>query len=39
VITATRIGWTYYQIDATGRSGISRKYGYDSETGKEWTNF
>lgn len=38
-VTATRIGWTYYQTDATGRSSISRKYGYDSETGKEWTNF
>ena len=39
VITATRIGWTYYQIDASGKSSISRKYGYDSDSGKEWTNF
>ncbi len=39
VITATRIGWTYYQADAAGKWTVSRKYGYDSETGKEWTNF
>lgn len=39
VITATRIGWTYYQTDNTGRSVVSRKYGFDNETGKEWTNF
>lgn len=39
VITATRIGWTYYQADALGRMTVSRKYGYDTETGKEWTNF
>ncbi len=39
VITATRIGWTYYQIDAAGRSSVSRKYGYDNDTGREWTNF
>jgi len=38
-ITATRIGWTYYQQDATGRSSVSRKYGYDNDSGKEWTNF
>lgn len=39
VITAARIGWTYYQTDNTGRTSISRKYGFDNETGKEWTNF
>ena len=39
VITATRIGWTYYQQDATGRSSVSRKYGFDNDTGREWTNF
>lgn len=39
VITATRIGWTYYQTDNTGRSVVSRKYGFDNESGKEWTNF
>lgn len=39
VLIATRIGWTYYQQDASGRSTVSRKYGYDNETGKEWTNF
>lgn len=39
VITATRIGWTYYQTDNTGRSAVSRKYGFDNDNGKEWTNF
>lgn len=38
-LTATRIGWTYYQQDASGRSTVSRKYGFDSDTGREWTNF
>lgn len=38
-ITATRIGWTYYQQDRTGRSTVSRKYGFDNASGKEWTNF
>ena len=39
VITATRIGWTYYQTDASGRPTVSRKYGFDNDTGREWTNF
>lgn len=39
VLTATRIGWTYYETDKTGRTAVSRKYGFDNETGKEWTNF
>jgi type VI protein secretion system component Hcp len=39
VITASRIGWTYYQTDNTGRSAVSRKYGFDNDNGKEWTNF
>ncbi|MBI5371645.1 MAG: type VI secretion system tube protein Hcp [Sphingobacteriales bacterium] len=38
-ITATRIGWTYYQQDRTGAQVISNKYGYDAETGGQWTNF
>ena len=38
-LTATRIGWTYYQQDARGASTVSRKYGYDNDSGKEWTNF
>lgn len=38
-IVATRIGWTYYQTDAAGKQTVSRKYGYDGDTGKEWTNF
>ena len=39
VIAAGRIGWTYYQTDAMGRQTVSRKYGFDSDSGKEWTNF
>lgn len=38
-LSATRIGWTYYQQDASGRSTVSRKYGFDTATGAEWTNF
>lgn len=38
-LTATRIGWTYYQANANGTQSISRKYGYDASTGLEWTNF
>jgi hypothetical protein len=39
VITATRIGWTYYQYNSKGTQTVSRKYGYDANTGQEWTNF
>jgi type VI protein secretion system component Hcp len=39
VITAARIGWTYYQQDASGKLSVSRKYGFDNDSGKEWTNF
>jgi type VI protein secretion system component Hcp len=39
IITASRIGWTYYQQDATGKLSVSRKYGFDNDSGKEWTNF
>lgn len=39
VITASRIGWTYYQTDNTGKTSVSRKYGFDNETGREWVNF
>ena len=39
VVTAARMGWTYYQQDGTGKLIVSRKYGYDNESGKEWTNF
>jgi type VI protein secretion system component Hcp len=38
-ITASRIGWTYYQQDKTGISTVSNKYGFDNETGRPWTNF
>ncbi len=39
MLSATRIGWTYYQQDKTGTSTISNKYGFDLENGKPWTNF
>lgn len=39
VLAATRIGWTYYQTDRSGIQTVSRKYGYDIDGGKEWTNF
>ena len=40
IITATRIGWTYYQSDPNkGTLTVSRKYGFDMDSGKEWTNF
>ncbi len=38
-LTATRIGWTYYQQDKSGVQSISNKYGFDSESGRAWTNF
>ncbi len=39
VITATRIGWTYFQQDRSGKLAVSRKDGFDNDSGKEWTNF
>jgi type VI protein secretion system component Hcp len=39
VLSAARIGWTYFQVGKTGISTVSNKYGYDMETGKAWTNF
>jgi type VI protein secretion system component Hcp len=39
MITASRIGWTYYQQDKTGVLTVSNKYGFDNETGRPWTNF
>ena len=39
ILQATRIGWIYYQTDKTGTLAVSNKYGYDVETGAEWTNF
>jgi hypothetical protein len=38
-LSAARIGWTYYETDKTGKQAVSRKYGFDNESGKEWTNF
>lgn len=39
VLKATRIGWTYYTSDRSGKSVISQKYGWDSSTGQSWNNF
>lgn len=38
-LQATRIGWTYYQTGKTGVPVISKKYGWDAESNKEWVNF
>lgn len=39
VLKAARIGWTYYTMTNTGVTTVSRKYGWDAEANKEWTNF
>lgn len=38
-LRATRIGWTYYQIGKAGAQTISKKFGWDTDTQSEWTNF
>ncbi|MFZ4769870.1 MAG: hypothetical protein ACOYLO_06780 [Ferruginibacter sp.] len=38
-LQATRIGWIYYQTDRVGTQVISNKYGFDAETGGQWTSF
>lgn len=38
-LQATRIGWTYYSQNRTGVSAISKKFGWNSDTQSEWTNF
>jgi len=38
-LQATRIGWTYYSINRSGVNAVSRKYGWNVDTGVEWTNF
>jgi type VI protein secretion system component Hcp len=38
-LQATRIGWTYYAVNKTGVLAPSRKYGWDTSTGSEWTTF
>ncbi len=38
-LQATRIGWTYYEQTKTGTQTVSRKFGWDAENNKEWTNF
>ena len=35
-LQATRIGWTYYN---TGTQTVSKKFGWDTESNKEWVNF
>lgn len=39
VLKATRIGWTYYTTDHSGRTVVSQKYGWDASTGQSWSNF
>jgi type VI protein secretion system component Hcp len=39
-LVATRIGWTYYSADKSGTNvAVSKKYGFDAETGTAWNNF
>jgi len=38
-LQATRIGWTYYQTSKTGTQVVSKKYGWDDGSNKEWVNF
>lgn len=38
-LRATRIGWTYYEMGGDGRMRVTRKYGFDTETGKPWEKF
>src|SRR4030095_6231919 len=38
-LQATRIGWTYYAQNKTGATVVSRKYGWDSAAGAEWSGF
>jgi type VI protein secretion system component Hcp len=38
-LQATRIGWTYYAQTSTGIQTISKKFGWDAESNKEWSNF
>ncbi|MGC8751349.1 hypothetical protein [Hydrotalea sp.] len=38
-LAPAKVGWTYYQTDALGKTTISRKYGFDNESGTQWNNF
>lgn len=38
-LQAARIGWTYYTQSGTGAQTVSRKFGWDAESNKEWTAF
>jgi hypothetical protein len=38
-LQATRVGWTYYQQGKTGGQVVSKKFGWDSGTQSEWSNF
>ena len=39
VLQAARIGWTYYKTTGSGPLSVTNKYGFDTESGKEWNNF
>jgi type VI protein secretion system component Hcp len=38
-LQATRIGWTYYEVSPSGKTFVSRKYGYDAEKQQPWEKF
>ena len=38
-LRATRIGWTHYSQNKTGATVVSRKFGWDSVAGVEWSSF
>jgi len=38
-LQAVRVGWTYYQTGKTGAQVVSKKFGWDSSTQSEWSNF
>jgi type VI protein secretion system component Hcp len=38
-LQATRIGWTYFSTGKTGTQVVSKKYGWDAESNREWNNF
>lgn len=40
IMSATRIGWTYYTADRLGTGVVvSQKYGFDTATGTAWNKF
>ena len=38
-LRASRIGWTYYQLDRTGAMSVSKKFGWDADKQSEWTTY